>query len=362
MKKIILYGLLGLIIFMVLNILYQAGVFSTLKVHSELRNISLFYNVAGPEDLEIDKEKGYIFISSTDRWNHATDVSAVTVNEDGVYLLEVGSEAEPFRLPTTYNGEFHPHGMSFFKKDGIDYLFVINHNSSGNFVELFEFANFELKHLKSFESTQMCCPNDLVAVDVDKFYVTNDHGVKQGLMRVLEDYLRIANSYVLFFDGEKYTKVYEDLNYANGINLSPDKNKIYLTETTGRKLSVLDRDTTTGKLTLDFDLNLSTGLDNITVDEKGNLWIASHPKLLDFIAHSKNNGKVSPSQVLKLTPIGDTGFEVEEVYLNNGAEISASSTALYYQGEVFIGAVFENKILRGTYNKFQTQEKVNGLD
>jgi len=124
-----------------------------------------------------------------------------------------------------------------------------------------------------------------------------------------------------------------------------------VTETTGRRLSVLDRDITSGQLQLRFAKDLETGLDNITIDSEGNLWIASHPKLLDFVAHAKNTGELSPSQVLKLTAQGENDFEVTEVYLNAGEEISGSSTALHYDGKVYISVVFENKLLVGAASR-----------
>jgi len=342
--------LLALIIFtaggiLIVNTLHHAGWFKTLEPHSEIANISIYTNMAGTEDIEIDRARGLLFISSSDRWNNLSGDQS----QDGVYLLDSHSESAPAKLATTYPGELHPHGMSFLKIDGRSYLFVVNHNNTGNYVELFEFKENMLVHLRSFENEEMCCPNDVVAVGLDKFYVSNDHGAKEGLGRTLEDYLRLANSYILYFDGLKFSKAHENLNYANGINISADGKTVYVTETTGRKLSVLDRDIASGNLQLRFTKDLETGLDNITVDSEGRLWIASHPKLLDFVAHAENSGKLSPSQVLKLTPDGENDFEVTEVYLNAGEEISGSSTALYYNGKVYIGVVFESKILLGTY-------------
>lgn len=346
MKKIIIILLLAIGYF-IISTLYHAGSFNTIHAHSELTDISMYTNVAGTEDLEIDREKGLLFISSSDRWKQVRGEKT----DDGVYLLDLNSNLEPYKLPTTYEGEFHPHGMSFLNKDGTDYLFVINHNQQGSSVELFKFEEGILIHLKTFENEQMCCANDLIAVDVDKFYVTNDHGVEKGFNRILEDYLRVANSYLLYFDGKTYSKAYDNLNYANGVNVSADGTTLYMTETTGRKLSVLDRNIATGKLTLRFTRQFKTGLDNITIDAEGNLWIASHPKLLDFIGHANNPANISPSQILKLTPNGRDAFKVTEVYLNSGEEISGTSTALYYKGNVYVGVVFESKLLRGSYKQ-----------
>jgi len=344
MKKTIALIIFLAVVAFVVNTLHHSGSFKALEPHSSLTDISIYTNMAGPEDIVIDRARGLLFISSSDRWN--TDPS-----QDGVYLLDLSIGSQPVKLATTYVGELHPHGMSFLSIDGRDYLHIVNHNRTGNYVELFEFKDNMLFHLRSFENEEMCCPNDVIATGLNNFYVSNDHGAKDGLARTLEDYLRLANAYILYFDGQKYSKAYENLNYANGINVSADGETLYVTETTGRRLSVLDRDITSGQLQLRFVKDLESGLDNVTIDSRGNLWIASHPKLLDFVAHAKNTGDLSPSQVLKLTPKGENDFEVTEVYLNAGGEISGSSTALHHDGKVYIGVVFENKLLVGAASR-----------
>jgi arylesterase / paraoxonase len=170
------------------------------------------------------------------------------------------------------------------------------------------------------------------------------------MMRMAEDYLRIPRSYLLYFDGSQFSKSYEGLNYGNGVNISNDGSKLYLTHTTGRELLTFKRNQETGGLQLLDTLNLKSGLDNIHVDEDDNLWIASHPKMLKFIGHAKDSSKKSPSQVFKLSPNGSS-YKVEEIYLNNGEQLSASSVAVRYKDDLFIGVVFESKVLQLGLNR-----------
>lgn len=345
MKIKLLLLLLTAIAMFVVFTLYQAGSFKNIESHSEMRNHFIYTQMAGTEDIAIDRANERLIISSADRWNKNPGLAS----QDGIYLLDLNVNASPVKMKTTFAGELHPHGISFFTKGGNDYLFVVNHSQSGSSVETFKIEQDTLIHLQTFQSDEMCCPNDVVAVDVDKFYVSNDHGAESGLGRTLEDYLKIANAYVLYVDGNHYSRVYENLNYANGINVSADGETVYVTEVSTGKLSVLNRDVATGTLELRFIKDLNTGLDNITIDNEGNLWVAAHPKLLDFVSHAKYPGSPSPSQVLKLTPSANDDFFVDEIYMNDGEELSGSSSALYYNGQVFIGVVFENKLLRGEY-------------
>ena len=345
MKKYLVAIVILILLLLVFRTLNSSGFFKTIENHSELKNESIIRGIPGPEDFDIDIEFGYLFISSTDRWG----VIKGNKSDDGIYLLDLNKQDSPKQITTTYVGEFHPHGISYFKTDKGDFLYVVNHNKKGNYIELFRFDNDTLFHVKTFENDLMFSPNDIVAIDTNKFYVTNDHGNKKGFMRTMEEYLMLPQSYILYYNGESYSIVYDGLNYANGINVSNSGDIVYVSETIGRRISVLDRDRKTGELKLRFSKNIDTGLDNISIDSEGDLWIASHPKMLDFVGHAKSKENISPSQVLKLRHRGEDDFEIMEVYLNDGAQLSGSSVALHYKNKIFIGVVFEDKVLVGGY-------------
>jgi arylesterase/paraoxonase len=120
---------------------------------------------------------------------------------------------------------------------------------------------------------------------------------------------------------------------------------IYIAETLGFTVRFFDRDAATGALKERDHLYLGTGLDNIDVDAAGTLWIAAHPHMLDFLAHAGDPAKLSPSQVLRVSPPGAEKREARQVYLGLGSEISGSSVAAVHQGRMLIGAVFEPKYL-----------------
>lgn len=347
MKKKFIVILLLAIIYFTGSTLIDAGTFKVVESKFDGKVLRIYNNMAGPEDLDVDEENGLIFISSSDR--RLIKEGKESPN-DGIYLLPLDVAAEPSKLPTTLEGPFHPHGISFFKKEDKSYLLAVNHTQKGDFVEAFQFENQQLKHLATYEDPMMCCPNDLVAVDKDKFYVTNDHGNKEGAWRVLEDYLKIPSSYLLYHDGHMFSKAYEELNYANGVDVSNDGRKLYLTHTTGRELLTFDRNPESGFLEIRNTLKLGTGVDNINVDKDGNIWVAAHPKLFSFVEHANNAKKKSPSQIIKITPHGQDAFGVDEIYTNNGEEISGSSAVVSYNGQIFVGTVFENKLLHANLN------------
>jgi arylesterase/paraoxonase len=127
--------------------------------------------------------------------------------------------------------------------------------------------------------------------------------------------------------------------------MSPDGSKVYVAATTGRKLLTYRRDASSGTLTLLDQTDLKTGVDNIELDERGDLWIGCHPQLLKFVAHAKDEKNRSPSQVLYLRHGREGGYDVREVFLNDGKEYSGSTVAGVHRDRLLVGSVFEPSIL-----------------
>ncbi len=343
MKKMwAIYAVIAAIVYLVGNTLFVAGSFKSIHPHLDGTPIVVYSGIPGPEDMDLDDATGLLFISSSNRWKTLNGLPA----NDGIFRFAPDSAQQPRKLPTTYPGEFHPHGISVLRTGSQVYLFVVNHNPDGNFVEIFDYRNDTLFHQRSISDLSMCCPNDVVAVAANKFYVTNDHGTQNGFKRTLEEYLQLPFSSLLYYNGVSFSTAYKGLKYGNGVNVSNDGSKLYVATTTGRNLLTFDRDPATGDIKLVGKLPLKTGVDNIDVDEDGNLWIAAHPKLLAFVGHAKDSTKLSPSQVLKITPGSGASYQVEEIFLDDGRRLSASSIALRYKGELFISGVFQSKILR----------------
>ncbi|MCC5866270.1 MAG: SMP-30/gluconolactonase/LRE family protein [Wenzhouxiangella sp.] len=144
-------------------------------------------------------------------------------------------------------------------------------------------------------------PNDVIAIDHERFYFTNDHGSPPGFRRTLEGYLRLPWSNVVYFDGEVFRVAAEGLTYANGINLSPDGRHLYVAEVTRSRVREYRRDPATGRLEEKRRLNIGFGVDNIEVDPvSGDLWIGGHVKLLSFVRHMNSPAVPAPSQVVRI--------------------------------------------------------------
>lgn len=343
MKKMwFVYAVVAAVMYLVGSTLYVAGVFTSITPNTTGSVQQVYRGIFGPEDMDLDEAAGRLYISSADRWRLQKGLPS----DDAIWVLDLDSTATPQRMAHSYTGEFHPHGISLLKSASSTYLFAVNHNTNGNFVEVFVIQGDSLLHQQSYSDASMCCPNDVVGVAPDKFYVTNDHGHARGFKRTLEDYGRLPYSSLLYFDGKQFTTAHDGMKYANGVNVNADGSRLYVATTTGRDLLTFAREAESGSLRLVNTQSLKTGLDNIDVDAEGNLWIAAHPKLLAFVGHAKDSTKKSPSQVLRLVPQAGDTYQVQEFFVDDGSVLSGSSVAVRFRDQLFVGGVFQPRILR----------------
>lgn len=348
MKKVLLgiFILIDVLIaFVIFAILVPGGTFKNIKPHFAGTSKNIPLAIPGPEDIEIDRMEGIVFVSVSDRRKKTDGAGGILM-----YTIEEGIEGIRNITPGNLI-DFHPHGISLYRSNENQlFLFVINHKGSDEeVVERFEWKNDSLIHLESIaDKNMMTSPNDIVAMDEKRFYVTNDHYYTAGVSQTLEEYLQRPLSFVNYYDGKSFRTVARDIGYANGINQTPDGKYIVVAATSGRALHVYEIEEDANLKEVD-KIDLGTGPDNIDFDRDGNILIACHPKLLKYVAHAENAKNYSPSQVLKIKFNKPKDFVIEEVFLNDGTGYSGSSVAVIYGNTMLIGSVFEPSLLLCTF-------------
>jgi arylesterase/paraoxonase len=330
------------VIWRVIDTIRHAGEFKTINPHfaGQCQKIG---GVVGAEDITIHPQTGVAFISSSDRRALLRGESA----PGAIYAYDLKSDTPRLKnLTPNLDHDFHPHGISLYLgENGAVSLFVVNHRANGDAIEIFDYRDSTLVLRESIRGELMTSLNDVVAVGPRSFYTTNDHGNVSALGRTAEEYLQLARSYVLYYDGNTLKKVAEDISYANGINVSHDGKIIYVAACVGLKINVYDRDMASGALQFKKEIPLGTGVDNIELDADGNLWVAAHPQLLTFTRHAKDASKLSPSEILKISFMPSGDYKVDQIYLNNGEEISGSSVGAVFGRKLLVGSVFESHFL-----------------
>ena len=269
-------------------------------------------------------------------------IFAVDIESGQVTPMEVNG------LPDTIT--LAPHGIDLvYNSKGVPVLYVVNHQTISNSkkkrnsILVFQVLKEHLRYMDNYTAPELVSPNDVAALPDGSVYVTNDskHS-KIGFGWALEKLFKVRSSKIAYRGPDGQWRFVGDkrLAYANGIKAYEDK--VLVAATQKKELIFFERDPQTGELTAQSNLAPISGLDNITEVNDSLILSPSHPSIGKFIKHARHADKHAPG-ITWLINI-NTGHYCP-VYVTDGTEISANSTALYYNGTIYIGQVFENFLL-----------------
>ena len=324
-------------------------VFYTLFSTGFFRSITNTFNgtvyqqiaIAGAEDISINTTEEFALISATDR----KAIPRMEAEHGGLYYMNLKTpQFKPLLLTATFKKQFAPHGLSFLKKDSTYTVMVVNHTLEGHSIEAFSLSDSTLTHQRTFTDKSMISPNDIVLIDENRFYFTNDHGYTEGLGKLLEEYGGLAASNVIYYDGEKYIEVAKNIAYANGINYDRSRNLLYVASPRKFLVKVFSINAD-GTLAFIEDIDCGTGVDNIELDKDGNLWIGAHPNLIRFSQYAKGQKATAPSEIIKISYKGKNDYSIQQLYLDDGNGMSGASVATPFKDFIITGNVMDNSFL-----------------
>ncbi|MEJ2140179.1 MAG: SMP-30/gluconolactonase/LRE family protein [Gammaproteobacteria bacterium] len=289
------------------------------------------------EDIQLDRDRGLAFLSVFDRKAVA---SGETPGPGDIMVVDLNSNPPAVRSALVSRPEhMHPHGISMFiDADGQRSLIMINHpedreNGQETIERFVEVSPGQYRYTEGLQSPLITRANDLVAVGPRQFYVAQDTG--QGTGQTVTD--------LVYFDGEDFSVVANDIESGGGINVSADNTTLYIAETNAKAIRVAALNSDDGSITQLKRIELDSSPDNINVAADGALIVGAHSNLIALVMHFIA-GSDAPTQVLRVEPNEDPAI-IEEIYLNRGTEISAGSGAVSYGNKLLIGSITDKKIL-----------------
>lgn len=340
MKKIVTL-LLVLLIAFVAYTLVSTGFFRNIETpstHPILARIAL----KGAEDLVIDSKETFAIISATDRSSYPPQKKET----GGLYFLDLKDPTfTPHLLTQNINFDFAPHGIDLIQLTDSSYqILAINHINKQHSIEKFVLKNKALEHIETLRHPSMIQPNDLVQTEKDAFYFTNDHGYTKGIGKLIEEYGGLAVSNVVYAKGTDYREVASGIAYANGIAYDPQRMLVFVASPRHFSVKVYQRQIE-GSLTHIEDIDCHTGVDNLTLDNTGKIWIGAHPNLLRFASYSQGKHKLAPSEIITITYSKKGQYTVESVWVDNGENMSGATVAVPYKDGILTGNVMDNHFL-----------------
>jgi len=325
------------------------------------------YDLPGVEDIAISREDEFLILSSDHRAARRDGEAYVS----GLYFMDlresdtIYQNAGTFILEVPEELRLYPHGISLLKIDSNTHrLLVVNHVSDSNdalgsadlntvhSIEEFLLRNRRLTHIKTHIDEAILSPNDVAAVGEKGFYLSNDHGSTTHLGLLTEDYLGFKKANVVYYDGANYKKVAGDIAYANGVYYDQSRELVYVAAPREFAVKVYKK-AANGDLSLEARIDCNSGVDNIELDEDGKIWIGSHPDLLTFAAYAAGDKKVSPSEIITIEYKSANDYQVNSIYVSDGSDMSASTTAVAYKDKVYLGNVMDDHFIsldRGLLN------------
>ena len=309
------------------------------------------------EDLRIDPANGLAYLTYYDSVDVQTKKPAGPNSTGTVMLVDLNAAEPHVRAALSSDPEgFKPSGLSLYANaDGTKRLFVTSRRELGKHsVEIFnQLPTGAFAPAESLRDKLLWSPTAIVAVGPRQFYVVNQLGFKRsyedGKGRT-RDHLQGNESTVVYYDGEQMKIVANSLRLASGIAVSPDGRTVYVSEAAAGRIQVFDREPSDGSLTRkNQKIDVPGSPHNITVDADGTLWVSTHPHAAAFMEFLTNPAEHAPTQVLKITPSAEPDKQVEDVYLDDGDQLSAGSVvAPRGSGQFVVGSRSDHKLMMCT--------------
>ena len=293
----------------------------------------------GPEDMLLDSLSSAVprlILSCDERRKkeaYSAEICFININQsDSLFLFERIGEPDDLN--------FHPHGIDLIQIGAKVFLYVISHDDASDmhYILKYEVVEDKLKFIHAYTHALMTSPNSVKALGNGGFIVTNDRKKRNNILNLL---LRKRDGALVYFDGKNSYRIIEHhLGFPNGIGIDTKQKRLYITTTTQNEFLTYGYNDA-------FELELEDcqsplkGGDNIRIHGEM-LLTTGHPHSMKFIQHMNNKKKYSPSKIYSY----DTQTKLlKEVFSDDGAMISAASTALIFKNKMYVSQVFNDFIL-----------------
>ncbi len=327
------------LVFFVGRMLWANGLFSSAQTGFS-GSCRVLSNIPGVTDIEVAGGMAYVAVAN----------ARGPRDGDGIYVLPLDGTGRLTRLAGTPR-DFHPRGLGLYRSpDGSGvFLLAVNRRSTGRFsIDSFEVTNPvtgpALVAQGTIGSGLLTDPQDVAASGAGSFYVTNGIAMP-AFLRPLADWGAVPGSSILYFNGMMFRTVAEDVYGVRGLLLTPDGNHLLVASLTTRSLQSFGREMMTGNLTEAGSLTLDIAPEKITLDSRGEVWVAGHASLIQWRDFLTDPDHRPSSQVFRVSLASGVPQLAQQVYGNGGGDIAAAGVAASAGKRLLIGSSLDGKLL-----------------
>ncbi|MBL4681707.1 MAG: SMP-30/gluconolactonase/LRE family protein [Pseudomonadales bacterium] len=235
------------------------------------------------------------------------------------------------------------------RTDGIHQLLVVNHGGR-EAVEFFALNDSEGSWQLEWKGCALPPEdpfiNDVAGLSDGGFLVTHMWNKSQPFEAVVDQILAgVKTGWVWAWDPEAgFSKLAgSEEQMPNGIVVSKDNRSVFVNIYIGNKTIKLDR--LSGELLGEFAVQQP---DNITLDDHGQLWIASHKH--NPIEQNCNNVEFGPCLLpFDIVRADPETMEAEVILSHNGTPMGYSTVALRVGDEIFMGSAHGDRVVSIDY-------------
>ncbi|KJA20041.1 hypothetical protein HYPSUDRAFT_43660 [Hypholoma sublateritium FD-334 SS-4] len=228
------------------------------------------------------------------------------------------------------------------------FIYLVNHRiplggappsdvGADSVVEIFEtvLGSTSMQHVKTVaDGNAIVTPNSVLgSPDGKSFYVTNDHGARVGFARKL-NLIGSKSAFVGYCHVDEGCRpALSKITSTNGITAASN-GTIYVANSITGVVEVLERQSDDTLVATD-SIKTEYFLDNLSIDDDGQILAAAVPRLPLAGKHMKNPSLTSPTLILRLSiNIGSNAFygekyKVEKVFEDDGTVMSGGTSASY---------------------------------
>ncbi len=327
------------LVFFVGRMLWANGLFSSAQTGFS-GSCRVLSNIPGVTDIEVASGLAYVAVANARRPS----------DDDGIYVLPLDGTGRLTKLAGTPK-DFHPRGLGLYRSpDGSGiFLLAVNRRSTGrSSIDSFEVTNPAtapaLVAQGTIGSGLLTDPQDVAASGAGSFYVTNGIAMP-AFLRPLADWGAVPGSSILFFNGMMFRTVAEDVYGGRGLLLTPDGNHLLVASLTTRSLQSFGREMMTGNLTEGGSLTLDIAPEKITLDSRGEVWVAGHANLIQWRDFLTDPDHRPSSQVFRVSLASGVPQLAQHVYGNGGGDIAGAGVAASAGKRLLVGSALDGKLL-----------------